>query len=158
MLASGNGNGAGKDEIGRSGQRYGARMSVFQMESNLKAVPAPNLDRDGRGGLGQVVMDQGGGDDSGAAGKCLLLDAAFIGSDPEGSWREDLDEIRVRSGGGEALVIPERSSEFNHRGFPKILDEVYGMGHAGVEGVDLQIPFTDPQGMGQLEAVRLAHP
>jgi hypothetical protein len=77
----------------------------MNLESDLEGISAANPDPNGRGGSCAEMVDQGRGDDAGAAGQGFILHAPLVGADGQRPSSQNLDEIGIRPGWGKALVL-----------------------------------------------------
>ena len=109
-------------------------------EADFEAVASTDADADGFGGWsgGAEVVQEGAGDNAGAAGEGLGFDAAFVGADEEFAGAFDLDEVGVGSTRGKGIVVTESRAETVDVGGFQIFNKDDCMGDAGVEEMDFE--------------------
>ena len=85
--------------------------------------------------------NQGRGNRAGPAGQGLILHAAFVGPDAERVPVHDGCEIGIRPGRPVVFVVADRPAGREHIEPLQVVQEMDGMGNAGVDAVDGKIRF-----------------
>lgn len=125
-----------EDEVGGAGEGDILEGIPLAFEADGHGVATLYFDEDGGGGVMEGVMDEGGGDNAGAAGEGLVLDAPLVSSHDEGAIGADLGEVGVGAFGGEVFVVAKGGPEGAHIGVGEVGAEDDGVGDTGVDEVD----------------------
>lgn len=140
-----------EDEVGGTTEAYVLEAVGGGVELDSEQVATLDLDFDGGGEAEASGGHQGAGGDAGTAGEGFAFDTAFIGTDADAAWGEDLDEIDVGAARSEVGMESEASAFFLDLGLVGIGDHDHGMGDAGIEGVDGHRAGLGGDGLVQLQ-------
>src|SRR6202453_4581656 len=143
-------------EIGGAGERDIAVTAGF-LEADLQQVAPLDPDSDWLGCSGQFVQDQRTGHDSSSASEGLALDAALVGADGDGISIEHFHKVDVGPFRSEMLVISYRPAQPLDINRIELINNIYYMGHAGVDGMNVHAGAQDIEGIVQPQVPRCAH-